>query len=360
MLHCLNRLTKLPIGVEHLQATGIGRTINGMRKADGAVGEEARSLVNKWKEMVAAEDKSDSDQPEENTSNHQLETTSDNSSTSPTHRKKDKDSKKKDLLKDKSKEESFSSSKSKSGSSKEKSLEKHASKSSKGSEKHKDVKEGESSKSSSKSSRKRRLSQEDSNSTADEDDEGPTQSFADALGSIKTISKKKKSKDKEKNSAEKKKSSFIPSPAPESSVLSRPVLPPPRSLDILRPADLDISPNYKPLPLKYSVDTLPSMKDRAKSSEEALTTALSFAQKGNRYVFVSFVRLSSSTTIFLLTICSSFYLERRFSQEIVLVVLHTYQRYLTAASGFCNKIWMVNVSKSVKVFFVNKCLVSLF
>jgi transcription elongation factor B polypeptide 3 len=302
LLHCLNRLTKLPIGVEHLQATGIGRTINGMRKADGAVGEEARSLVNKWKEMVAAEDKSDSDQPEENTSNHQLETTSDNSSTSPTHRKKDKDSKKKDLLKDKSKEESFSSSKSKSGSSKEKSLEKHASKSSKGSEKHRDVKEGESSKSSSKSSRKRRLSQEDSNSTADEDDEGPTQSFADALGSIKTISKKKKSKDKEKNSAEKKKSSFIPSPAPESSVLSRPVLPPPRSLDILRPADLDISPNYKPLPLKYSVDTLPSMKDRAKSSEEALTTALSFAQKGNRYVFVSFVRLSSGTTIFLLTI----------------------------------------------------------
>jgi hypothetical protein len=44
------------------------------------------------------------------------------------------------------------------------------------------------------------------------------------------------------------------------------------------------------------------MKDRAKSSEEALTTALSFAQKGNRYVFVSFVRLSSGTTIFLLTI----------------------------------------------------------
>jgi transcription elongation factor B polypeptide 3 len=264
-----------------------------MRKADGAVGEEARSLVNKWKEMVAAEDKSDSDQQEEDASHHQLETTSDNSSMSPTHRKKDKDSKKKDSIKDKCKEESVSTSKSKSSSSKEKSPEKHASKSSKGSEKRKDVKDGESSKS--KSSRKRRHSQEDSNSTADEEDgdEAPTQSFADALGSIKTISKKKKSKDKEKHSGEKKreekKCSFLPSPAPESSVISKPVLPPPKSFDILRPADLEISPHYKPLPLKFAADPLPSMKDKAKSSEEALTTALSFSQKGNRYVkFLNF------------------------------------------------------------------------
>ena len=29
LLHCLNKLTKLPIGVEHLQATGIGRIVNG-------------------------------------------------------------------------------------------------------------------------------------------------------------------------------------------------------------------------------------------------------------------------------------------------------------------------------------------
>jgi transcription elongation factor B polypeptide 3 len=297
-------LTKLPIGVEHLQATGIGRTINGMRKTDGAVGEEARSLVNKWKEMVAAEDKSDSDQQEEDTNHHQLEITSDNSSTSPTNLKKDKASKKKDSFKDKSKEESISTSKSKSSSSKEKSPEKHASKSSKGSEKHREVKEGESSKSSSKS-RKRRHSQEDSNSTAEEDggDEAQTQSFADALGSIKTISKKKKSKDKEKHSGEKKKSSFSPSPAPESSVILKPVLPTPRSLDILRPSDLEISPHYKPLPLKYVADPLPSMKDRAKSSEEALTTALSFAQKGNRYIILLlFYLFVSSKTIFLLTI----------------------------------------------------------
>ena len=47
------------------QETGIGRTINGMRKTEGQVGEEARSLVNKWKEMVAAEDKSDSENEQE-------------------------------------------------------------------------------------------------------------------------------------------------------------------------------------------------------------------------------------------------------------------------------------------------------
>lgn len=55
-LHCLSKLAKLPIGVQHLQETGIGRTVNGMRKTDGAVGEKARSLVNKWKLMVQAED----------------------------------------------------------------------------------------------------------------------------------------------------------------------------------------------------------------------------------------------------------------------------------------------------------------
>nr|SVE75340.1 EOG090X0BTZ [Daphnia dolichocephala] len=284
MLHCLNKLTKLPIGVEHLQATGIGRTINGMRKAEGAVGEEARTLVSKWKEIVAAEDKSDSDQQEEDTSHCELEATSDNIDTAVTLPKKDKEIKRKESHKDKSKEDAVSTSKSKSSSSREKSAEKHASKSSKGSEKRKDSREGESSKSNSRSSRKRRHSQqEDSNSTADDedDDEAPTQSFADALGSIKTVSKKKKSKDKEKHSAEKKRSSMLPPPVPDSSAVSKPILPPPKSLDI-RPADFEISPHYKPLPLKFVADPLPSLKDRAKSSEEALTNALSFSQKGNR------------------------------------------------------------------------------
>lgn len=283
MLHCLNKLTKLPIGVEHLQATGIGRTINGMRKAEGAVGEEARSLVSKWKEIVAAEDKSDSDHQEEESSHHNLEATSDNLNMSPNQHKKDKDVKKKESHKDKSKDDPIPSLKSKSSSSKEKSPEKHTSKSNKVSEKHRDSKEGESSKSSSRSSRKRHHSQEDSNSNADDEDgdETPTQSFADALGSIKTISKKKKSKDKEKRNSERKNSSFLPPPIPESSIVSKPILAPPKSLDI-RPTDFEISPHYKPLPLKFVADPLPSLKDRARSSEEALTSALSFSQKGNR------------------------------------------------------------------------------
>ncbi|KZS14917.1 Transcription elongation factor B Polypeptide 3 [Daphnia magna] len=263
MLHCLNKLTKLPIGVEHLQATGIGRTINGMRKAEGAVGEEARSLVSKWKEIVAAEDKSDSDHQEEESSHHNLEATSDNLNMSPNQHKKDKDVKKKESHKDKSKDDPIPSLKSKSSSSKEKSPEKHTSKSNKVSEKHRDSKEGESSKSSSRSSRKRHHSQEDSNSNADDEDgdETPTQSFADAL--------------------ERKNSSFLPPPIPESSIVSKPILAPPKSLDI-RPTDFEISPHYKPLPLKFVADPLPSLKDRARSSEEALTSALSFSQKGNR------------------------------------------------------------------------------
>nr|SVE71264.1 EOG090X0BTZ [Daphnia similis]SVE71896.1 EOG090X0BTZ [Daphnia similis]SVE72522.1 EOG090X0BTZ [Daphnia similis] len=279
MLHCLNKLTKLPIGVEHLQATGIGRTINGMRKAEGAVGEEARSLVSKWKEIVAAEDKSDSDHQEEESSHNQLQAKNDNLNTSPNEHKKDKDIKKKESHKDKSKDDPVPTSKSKSSSSKEK----HTSKSSKVSEKHRDSKEGESSKSSSRSSRKRHHSQEDYNSNADDEDgdEIPTQSFADALGSIKTISKKKKSKDKEKRSSERKISSFVPPPIPESSIISKPILAPPKSQDI-RPTDFEISPHYKPLPLKFVADPLPSFKDRARSSEEALTSALSFSQKGNR------------------------------------------------------------------------------
>ena len=287
MLHCLSKLTKLPIGVEHLQATGIGRTINGMRKQEGAVGEQARVLVNRWKEMVAAEDKSDSDAQEEE-ANNQVEATSDtNSNTSPVYHKKDKDSKRKESPKEKFKEESTSSSKSKS-SSRGKSPEKQVSKSSsKGSDKRKDFKDGESSKSSSKSSRKRHHSQQDSISTAEdeEDEEAPIQSFADVMGSISTVSKKKKSKDKEKHRGEKKKSaSSLQPPVPDPPILSKPSLPPPKSLDI-RPADFEISPHYKPLPLKYSTELPPVTREKMKTAEEALSVAM--AQKGSRYVISS-------------------------------------------------------------------------
>ncbi|PNF41785.1 hypothetical protein B7P43_G02617 [Cryptotermes secundus] len=56
MLHCLGKLFHLPITVQHLQDTGIGRTVNALRKYDGDTGEAAKALVSKWKALVAAED----------------------------------------------------------------------------------------------------------------------------------------------------------------------------------------------------------------------------------------------------------------------------------------------------------------
>ncbi|KAF4521953.1 hypothetical protein B566_EDAN009481 [Ephemera danica] len=52
LLHCLQKLYKLDIKVPHLQATGVGRTVNGLRKREGEVGVAARKLVGKWMEIV--------------------------------------------------------------------------------------------------------------------------------------------------------------------------------------------------------------------------------------------------------------------------------------------------------------------
>ncbi|KAL3278644.1 hypothetical protein HHI36_016182 [Cryptolaemus montrouzieri] len=57
MLHSLGRLFKLPIKVCHLESTGVGRTVNSLRKTEGVVGDLAKSLVAKWKEMVLMEEK---------------------------------------------------------------------------------------------------------------------------------------------------------------------------------------------------------------------------------------------------------------------------------------------------------------
>ncbi|XP_026280596.1 transcription elongation factor B polypeptide 3 [Frankliniella occidentalis] len=60
ILHCINKLYSLPVSVQHLQDTGVGKTINSLRKSDGEVGESARALVYKWKQMV--EDESENEQ----------------------------------------------------------------------------------------------------------------------------------------------------------------------------------------------------------------------------------------------------------------------------------------------------------
>ncbi|XP_053698086.1 transcription elongation factor B polypeptide 3 [Sabethes cyaneus] len=56
LLHCISKLYRLPVSVQHLQETGVGRTVNGLRKYDGEVGVAAKALVTKWKTMVADEE----------------------------------------------------------------------------------------------------------------------------------------------------------------------------------------------------------------------------------------------------------------------------------------------------------------
>ncbi|GAB0092346.1 Transcription elongation factor B polypeptide 3 [Sergentomyia squamirostris] len=53
LLHCIEKLYKLPITIDHLQETGIGKTVNNLRKEEGEVRFAARTLVAKWKAMVA-------------------------------------------------------------------------------------------------------------------------------------------------------------------------------------------------------------------------------------------------------------------------------------------------------------------
>ncbi|XP_017849244.1 transcription elongation factor B polypeptide 3 [Drosophila busckii] len=54
LMHCITKLFNLPIKFEHLQETGIGKTVNALRKINGEVGVAAKTLVTKWKAMVAA------------------------------------------------------------------------------------------------------------------------------------------------------------------------------------------------------------------------------------------------------------------------------------------------------------------
>lgn len=44
---------------EHLEETGIGLTVNGLRRFGGEVQDAADDLINKWKLMVVAENEED-------------------------------------------------------------------------------------------------------------------------------------------------------------------------------------------------------------------------------------------------------------------------------------------------------------
>lgn len=52
-MYCIGQLNKLPVTVHHLQITGVGRTVNALRKIEDGIGEAAKRLVSKWKVMVA-------------------------------------------------------------------------------------------------------------------------------------------------------------------------------------------------------------------------------------------------------------------------------------------------------------------
>lgn len=52
ILHYIRKLSKLPVKLEELEKTGIGKTINSLRKRNGSIAEEATLLVAKWKSIV--------------------------------------------------------------------------------------------------------------------------------------------------------------------------------------------------------------------------------------------------------------------------------------------------------------------
>ncbi|XP_063977701.1 transcription elongation factor B polypeptide 3 isoform X2 [Diachasmimorpha longicaudata] len=79
LLHCIEKLYKLPVTVQHLQDTGVGRTVNALRKYEGTVGDASKALVAKWKTMVADEESTDPEDDDDQTHPDVPEPNSDNS-----------------------------------------------------------------------------------------------------------------------------------------------------------------------------------------------------------------------------------------------------------------------------------------
>ncbi|XP_015109881.1 transcription elongation factor B polypeptide 3 [Diachasma alloeum] len=79
LLHCIEKLYKLPVTVQHLQDTGVGRTVNALRKYEGTVGDASKALVAKWKTMVVDEESSDAEDDDDQNHPDVPEPYSDNS-----------------------------------------------------------------------------------------------------------------------------------------------------------------------------------------------------------------------------------------------------------------------------------------
>ncbi|KAK7074561.1 Elongin-A [Halocaridina rubra] len=65
VLYYIHKLKHLQVTVKHLEATGVGRSVNSLRHNGGLVGEKARDLVTKWKMMVSAEEEEEEEEEEE-------------------------------------------------------------------------------------------------------------------------------------------------------------------------------------------------------------------------------------------------------------------------------------------------------
>uniref|UniRef100_A0A1E1XCY6 Putative transcription elongation factor b polypeptide n=1 Tax=Amblyomma aureolatum TaxID=187763 RepID=A0A1E1XCY6_9ACAR len=63
VLETLRKLQRVPMTIMLLQETGIGRTVNHLKKNDGVVGETARSIIGAWKQVVSDSTAEYSEQP---------------------------------------------------------------------------------------------------------------------------------------------------------------------------------------------------------------------------------------------------------------------------------------------------------
>ena len=59
VLHCLAKLDRVPMTIEILQETGVGRIVNQLKKStdpDSQIADEAKNIVRKWKEIVQSQE----------------------------------------------------------------------------------------------------------------------------------------------------------------------------------------------------------------------------------------------------------------------------------------------------------------
>ncbi|XP_050433259.1 transcription elongation factor B polypeptide 3 [Adelges cooleyi] len=78
IMYCITKLTRLPITVQNLQKTGIGRVVNSLRKDEGNIGEAAKTLVLKWKNVVKVEESENFYQRDDNSGDEHYEVSSTN------------------------------------------------------------------------------------------------------------------------------------------------------------------------------------------------------------------------------------------------------------------------------------------